>query len=94
MDEAFKEYLQEFLRRYDIEFYHINFDIVSDSDSLWEQLEIQSTPDIDLKCALNLIFDLYQKGIYLYSPGYKLEGAYLEQKDKWIDDEKKGRFSL
>ena len=94
MDEAFKEYLQEFLRRYDIEFYHINFDIVSDSDSLWKQLKTQSTPpDIDLKCALNLIFDLYNEGIYLYSPGYKLEGAYLEQKDKWIDDEKKGRFS-
>ena len=91
---AFKEYLQSFLTRYGIDHSNIDFDSVCNYLDLQNQLNGQTSEDINLSCALNLIFDLHGEGVCLYHKEYRLAKAYAVRKDEWVYDGKKGVFSI
>lgn len=84
MDIAFKEYLQDFLNRYDINPDGINFDSVSGCDSMQRQLEINNIDFSDIQFHLIKIFDLHKEGINIYESDYKESPQYSSVKNKRI----------
>lgn len=87
MKSALKKYICGFLERYKISsesIESIDFEGVNNFDSMRRQLKLNDIYFPALHGHLQVIFDLYEKGIYVYKANYKKSNEYLLEKDAWI----------
>ena len=84
MDNAFKKYLQEFLKWYKIDSNGIDWDCISDSQSIFKQLQAYGANLSTIQQHLEVIFDLHERGIHIYEDNYKTSQQYSTIKDDWI----------
>lgn len=84
MNNDFEKYLREFLLKNNINPKDLDFSKVHNCKSLLGQLEECGNNLSTLRLHLEIIFNLYKKGIYIYRDDYKGSIKYSQEKDVWI----------
>lgn len=93
MDNAFKKYLQDFLRMYKIDPNGIDFDRIDNLQSMINQVKDHTDNWTDIEEHLQVIFELYEEGIHIYEDDYKTSKSYLKIKDDWKQTKNNGIMS-